>query len=75
MANDFSGSSSIFPLFEWLTRLDVITSDQQLMYQSRKPHVFFDSLRSGYLLSKISMVAVPSYASWVHEVFPEAATR
>jgi hypothetical protein len=76
MANDFSGSSAILPLFEWLTRLGVITQDEQLNFQSRKPHAFFDPLRSGYLLSKIAMVAVPANAHYFrNDVCHDAATR
>ena len=67
MANDFSGSRPIFPLFQWLKRLGVITIDELENYQSRKPHSFFDPLRSGYLLSKIAMVALPANAHYLRE--------
>ena len=76
MANDFSPSGAIFPLFEWLKRLGVITFAEQEGFQSQKPHKFFEPLRSGYLLSKIAMVAVPANAHYFrNDVCHGAATR
>ena len=77
MASDFTGPcGAIIPLFDWLKRLGVITHDQELEYQRRKPHVFFESLRDGYLLSKIAMVAVPEHAHYFrNDVCPRAVLR
>ena len=76
MANDSTRSNAVYPLFEWLTRLGVITSEEEKVYKYRKPHVFFDMLRDGYLLSKIAMVAVPANAQYFrNDMCKDAATR
>ena len=52
------------------------TGEEEEGYKLRKPHVFFDTLRDGYLLSKIAMVAVPANAQFFrNDVCHDAATR
>ena len=76
MANDFWYSGAIFPIFEWLKRLGVITFDEQESFQAQKPHIFFESLRSGYLLSTIAMVVVPANAHYFrNDICHGAVTR
>ena len=41
MANDFGdGRNSIFPLFEWLERIETISLEQKEAFQYQKPHQF-----------------------------------
>ena len=77
MADDFgAGSKAIFPLFEWLERIEIISHEQMENYQHQKPHNFFDQLRTGYMLSKIAMVAVPTSADMYRsDINTDAVTR
>ena len=77
MANDFGdGRNSIFPLFEWLERIETISLEQKEAFQYQKPHQFFAMLRTGYLLSRIAMIAVPTSADIHRSVInKDAVTR
>ena len=77
MADDFgAGSKAIFPLFDWLERIDTISCEQKEIFQHQKPHHFFDQLRTGYILSKVAMVADPARADQFRsDICTDAVTR
>ena len=77
MAGDFgAGSKAIFPLFEWLERIETISSEQKETFQHQKPQHFFVMLRTGYLLSRIAMIAVPTSADiYRGDINTDAVTR
>ena len=71
-----AGSKAIFPLFEWLERIEAISLEQKEWFQHQKPHHFFVMLRTGYLLSRIAMIAVPTSADIHRSVInKDAVTR
>ena len=77
MAEDFGASAqAIFSLFEWLERIDSINHEQMQIFKANRPHHFFDQLRTGFLLSKIAMVAVPTSADqYRSDICTDAVTR
>ena len=77
MAEDFGASAqAIFSLFEWLARIDAINQEQMQIFKAHKPHHFFEQLRTGFLLSKIAMVAVPASADQYRtDICTDAVTR
>ena len=79
MADDlehFGGIRAIYPLFEWLERIETISLEQKQTFQCQKPHQFFAMLRTGYLLSRIAMIAVPTSADiYRGDINTDAVTR
>ena len=70
--------SCLTPLFNWLHGLGLIDDHSRHKYaQLNYPlHKFFDELRTGVLLSKVAMVAVPQRAqSYRNDVSIDAQTR
>ena len=77
MADDFgAGSKAIFPLFDWLERIDNISSEQKEIFQHKKQRHFIDQIRTGYILSKVAIVAAPASADQFRsDIFTDAVTR
>ena len=53
------GNNSLEPLLDWLIELDVITDRDKRLYIRSPPQQFFDDLRSGIILGKLAVAAVP----------------
>ena len=49
-------SADLKPLFDWLKGLNVL--DEEVKNYLDDPPVFFKQLRNGYILSKLSIVAI-----------------
>lgn len=64
----------LLPALNWLFELKVINADDVEEYYERGIKSFCDDLRSGYLLGKVAMVAVPQNAYRL-EFCTNAATR
>ena len=69
-------ADQLSPLLDWLHRLGIISYDEKEMYVKQNPRFFFDQLRSGYMLSKIAIVAVPANAThYRNDICHEPVTR
>ena len=63
ISNMSSESGPIWPLLDWLERVESMSVDRKDIYKNNPPSKFFNDLRDGIILSKVAMVACPSSAN------------